>query len=164
MSVQEFEVYGQKYRITKLNAFQQFHVTRRLYAVSSGFGTGLDYLMKNGGAERMKKEGLNFLGVIEPVVAAIGRMSNEDSEYVINTCLGAVFRSQSGGAWVPVMPVPGQLQFEDIQLPAMLALTWRVLQENLAGFFLDLLSALRPMMPEGGQESNSSASETGKTG
>jgi hypothetical protein len=162
MSVQEFDVYGKTYRIGKLNAFQQFHITRRLFPVSKALGSGLDFLREQGGAKAMQEKGVNFLHLVEPLGEALARMSNEDSEYIINTALSIVQRKQGEGVWAPVQSAPGHFQFDDIELPQMLAITWRVLRQNLAGFFFELLSALRPAAEE--DQSNSSPSGTAKAG
>lgn len=149
-SIQQ-EVYGHLYRIGKMDAIRQFHVTRKLAAVSAGLGEGIARLQAGGGAKALLSEGAGAMRVITPLMEAVGRMSNEDAEYVIGTCLGVVQRNQGVGgapAWSPVQASPGILMFPDIQMSCMIALVWRVMEFNLGGFFSELLSVLPAPEPE----------------
>ena len=143
MSTIEHEVYGNVYQFGKMDAIRQFHVMRRLAAVSSGLGEGIMRLQKIGGArEILSDDGPGIMSVVAPLLDAIGKMSNEDSEYVINTCLSVVKRRQGATSFSPVQITSGQLMFPDIGMTCMVALVWRVLEFNLGGFFSELLSAL----------------------
>lgn len=155
-------IYGHAYKFGRLNAMQQFHVMRRLYAVSAALGEGFDTLRKQGGAETLlqKEKETNILEIITPLIRAIGQMSDQDAEYIISTCLGVVERQGAGG-WSRVQVAPGQLMFQDIDMPCMMALTWRVLETNLSGFFFDLLSGFPAAM---GVEMGSSLSPEKTTG
>jgi hypothetical protein len=144
MSSVQHEVYGNTYQFGKLSAMEQFHVMRRLASVSSGLGEGVMRLKNSGGAVELLKDGSKAMGVVAPLLEAIGRMSNEDSEYVINTCLKVV-RRQQGPAWSQVQASPGVLMFPDIGMTAMVALVWRTLEFNLGGFFSELLSVFPAM-------------------
>ena len=155
----QHEVYGSTYQFGKLSAMEQFHVMRRLASVSSGLGEGISRLQQAGGAKALLADGGAALDVVSPLLRAIGSMSNEDSEYVINTCLKVVRRRQGEVAWAQVQSSPGVLMFPDIGMTAMIALVWRVLEFNLGGFFSELLSAL-PAAVEEGQTSNSPISRT----
>jgi hypothetical protein len=145
------EVFGHSYSFGSLNAMQQFHVMRRLYAVSAGLGEGFSKLQEKGGAKALEEQVTNpeatrsvdLLEIMGPLLRAVGQMSDEDVEYVINTCLSVVEREIPGGTgWAKVMPQPGMIMFQDIKMPQMLALVWWTLRGNLSGFFLDLLSGL----------------------
>ncbi len=137
------EVYGKTYQFGKLSAMEQFHVMRRLAAVSSGLGEGISKLQAAGGAAAiLSRDPSQIVSVVSPLMTAIGKMSNEDSEYVINTCMKVVQRKEGDVAWTPVQSSPGHLMYADIGLTAMVALVWRTLEFNLGGFFSELLSAL----------------------
>lgn len=143
MSVADKTVRDNAYRIGKMSAIQQFHVTRRLGAVSGALGEGLSRLVKSGGAARLLESGGDgAMTVIEPLLTAIGRMTDEDSNYVINTCLAHVTRRVGETAWSPVQSSPGNMMFPDVDMFVMLVLVWHVLEFNLQGFFSALLSAL----------------------
>lgn len=160
---EERDVYGHRYKIGTLNAMQQFHVMRRLYSVSSGAMEGFNKLQEKGGSAMLEKhlsgtkdaDDVNILEVIQPLLRAVGQMRDEDVEYVFNQCLSVVERQMPGATgWARVQSSPGQLMFDDIQMPQMLALTWHVLRVNVSGFFLDLLSGLAaPETKESGSSS-----------
>jgi hypothetical protein len=148
---EERDVYGHKYRIGSLSAMQQFHVMRRLYAVSAAMMEGFNRLQEKGGAAALEShlagevdaKDVNILEVIQPLLRAVGQMRDEDAEYVFGTCLAVVERQMPGATgWARIQTSPGQLMFDDIQMPQMMALTWHVLRVNVSGFFFDLLSGL----------------------
>ena len=115
------EVGGNSYRIGRLDARKQFHVARRLAPILPALGgmkTGKDMMMS-----------------IAPVAEALSKMSEEDTDYVLDTCLAVCQRIQGNGQGAPLMARGGGLMFQDIDMPQMIQLTIQVLRENLAGFF-----------------------------
>lgn len=124
----EFEVSGAKYRAGRLNAFQQFHVVRRLGAIAGALGAVVASV--KGGAS---VDADDALSLVDPVLRIIGQMSDADTDYVLRVCLGVVQRQNTGGAWSQVM-TGSQLLFEDIDLPSMMQIVWRVLEPYVAGF------------------------------
>lgn len=159
MSTVEHEVYGNVYQFGKMDAIRQFHVMRRLGTVSSGLGEGISRLSAAGGAAELLRDGSRAMLVVGPLLEAIGRMTNEDSEYVINTCLAVVKRRQGATSFSPVQVNPGQLMFPDISMTCMIALVFRTLEHNVGGFFSELLSAL----PAPAVEEQTSSSQTSRT-
>jgi hypothetical protein len=129
------------YQFGKLDAFQQFHVARRLGAVTSGLGEGIVQLQAGGGAAKLADSG-GIMRVVQPLLEAIGRMQDSDANYVMHTCLSVVKRKQGATSWASVQTAPGYLMFPDIEMTCMIALVYRVLEFNLGGFFSELLSAL----------------------
>lgn len=123
---------GQNYRIGKLNALTQFHVVRRLGPVLATMGVSMGML----------KQGLNltqesFLELLGPITGVLAQMSNEDTDYIIFTCLSAVSRQQGDTGFAPVATA-NRLMFEDIDLPAMLRLVVEVLKASLGNFLMEL--------------------------
>lgn len=119
----EFEIGGQNYRIGKLTPFQQFHVVRRLAPVLSGMAM-------------VKEEGdVTFSQLLVPIANAIAKMSDEDCDFILFTCLGVVQRQQQT-AWAGVYRTGTQvLMFDDIDLTSMMQIAVKVIQENLGSFF-----------------------------
>lgn len=68
-----------------------------------------------------------------PLVEAIAKMSTEDSEYVLNTCLDTCTRQQAGGGWQRLR-VSGRFLFDDIDMQIMMRLVVEVVKENLSNF------------------------------
>lgn len=131
----EFEIAGQAYRADKLNAFQQLHVARRIAPVMGAAITPeLIASFKSAASEPEGTAALDGLSLFEPLAKAFGAMSDADVEFITKTCLGAVSRQQGPG-WQRVMTASGQLMFQDLELPAMLQITWKVIEDNLKGFF-----------------------------
>ena len=61
-------------------------------------------------------------------------MSNEDSEYVVRTCLAAVTRA-SGQGWAPVRTKEGVVMFQDMGVQEVLQLSAAVIRGNMSNFF-----------------------------
>jgi hypothetical protein len=116
------EINGQSYRIGRLDAKKQFHVARRLAPLLAGLGGAL------------KPEAKGFAELVSPIAEALAKMSDEDTDYVLDTCLMVVQRQQGEG-WQNVMVKGGGLMFQDIDLPTMLRLAVAVIQQNLGSFF-----------------------------
>jgi len=124
---EEIEVNGYSYRLAKLDAMSQFHITRRLGGVLAAMRDGA--------------EGGDILSVL---MQAISELSDADSEYIIAKCLNGCMRRQDGDAgWAPVFR-HNQMMFADIAMPDMLRLTWATLQANLSDFFTSLRSGSLP--------------------
>jgi hypothetical protein len=117
----EFEINGQTYRSSKLNARQQFHVSRRLAPVLGGLATA------SGSAAE------DFAHFLQPIADAVAKMSDDDCDYILDTCL-AVVQRQQGTAWAQIF-VAKNIMFEDIDMAAMLQIAAKVIQENLGSFF-----------------------------
>ena len=130
----EVKVGDQSYRIGKLDAMKQFHVTRRILPFFTEIAKATTDIPD---FSAMSEEDRNiefFKALAGPLSTALSAMKDEDSEYIIYTCLGAVSRQQ-GQTWAPVVARGHSLMFEDIDLATMLRLTSEVVQENLSGFF-----------------------------
>lgn len=134
----EVEIKGAIYRTGKLTPFQQFHVSRRLAPAMLALGKGAASLpAKEEGEPTSTEELLAF----EPLVDAVSKMSNVDSEYILNCCLDTCTKKQGTG-W-QVIRVAGQWVFEDIDLEVMMRLVVETIKENL-GNFMPGVSASSP--------------------
>lgn len=118
----DIEVNGNVYRIGRMDARKQFHVSRRLAPLLAGIG----------GAISGKKA--DVTATFQPIAEALAQMSDEDTDYILDNCLAVVSRQQ-GNQFAPVMARGGNMMFEDIDLPTMMQLTISVIRENLGGFF-----------------------------
>lgn len=117
----EVEIDGRTYRLGKLSAMTQFHVSRRLLPVF----TSLD-------GEKGE--------MLPRLMDAVSKLSDDDSEYVIGKCLADCAVKRDGDAgWAPIYR-NGQLMFEEIGMAGMLRLTFATIEENLASFFTGLPS------------------------
>ncbi len=119
----EVEVDGFAYQIGQLNAFDQLHVFKRLLPMLAGLNV-------EGDGDLAAKAAKGF----EAMAANLQKLSDQDCDYIVNTCLTAV-RRKVGNTWAPVMTRDKQLMYQDIKLTVMLNLTGQVIQENLSDFF-----------------------------
>lgn len=115
------------YRTGKLSPIIQLHIARRLAPAFAAMGLR---------ASDLKGQSDVTLGdFLEPIAEIASRMSDEDVEYVIYSCLNVISKQQ-GERWMPVLLHGSKkLQFEDIDMPVMMRLAAAVVQENLGGFF-----------------------------
>lgn len=117
------EVGGFTYRIGRMDVRKQFHVARRIGPAMLGFLGG------------SMIKGAKLADMIGPVINALSKMSDEDSDYVLDQCMAVVSRAENGGEWARIVAPGGGMMFQDIGLPQMLKLAQEVLSENLRGFF-----------------------------
>lgn len=128
-------VNGHDYRVGKMGALAQFHVARRLTPVLAIMGITahqLSQAMAKGAASDF-----DFLPMLGPISEVVSKMTDEESEYVIFTCLGVVERAVVLQGTEPKhqhVTTQGQLVFQDMDMPTMLRLVVAVVQDNLGGF------------------------------
>lgn len=126
------EIKGATYQIGRMPPITQFHISRRLGPMLAVLGISLSQL-ENGA----KKTVLDFAPMLGPVMDIMSKMSNEDSEFIIFTCLAVVKRDQGEGRFAPITKGTAMM-FDDIDMPAMLRLVVEVLRTNLGGFLQGL--------------------------
>ena len=141
--MEEMELRSVKYRIGRLDAFKQLHVSRRLAPMFFALGQGAAAAANRPEPSQLAQENDDsvdptvFGTIVEafkPVAAALSKMPDDDVEYVIKTCLGVVER-QSGAGWAKVLNGQGHLMFNDLEMSDMIQLTRAVIQRNLGNFF-----------------------------
>lgn len=129
----DFEYGGHQYRIGKLDAFKQLHVARRVAPVLTGLA---DMAMASGGKD------LDFKSAVEPIVQAVAKLTDEDTEIIVGSCLSVVARKVDSKTMAPVFK-DGSCMFDDIDLVGLLRLTAKVIEVNLGNIF--------GALPTGGQ-------------
>ncbi|KAA8563205.1 hypothetical protein FX985_03273 [Pseudomonas extremaustralis] len=151
----EFDLGADTYRIGKLNAFQQFHLSRKVAPV---IPTLIPVFLKlKGSAKELAAavaagaendaagkplsgdlEGLASL--MQPFADGIANMPDETAEFILCTCLGVVQRKQ-GDTWFPVWNASKNVcMFDDLDLGVMLKLSVRVITESLGPFLRGMLT------------------------
>lgn len=130
-----FEFGNRKFSLTKLDAFKQFHIVRRMGPTLTEVLPELQKIAGikdfDGLPEDKKMEKLAKLAT--PFMTGLSKLSDEDSNYVLHGLLGSV-QMNANGAWVPVYS-NGNLMVADLELPALLNLAGRAFFYNLSGFF-----------------------------
>lgn len=111
---------GQTYRVGLMGVMTEFHVSRRMGAAMVETITNS---LRHGDA-------LTLL----PEVLAWGGLSNEDTNYIVNACMGCLTRHDSAReAWAPVW-INGTPMFQDIDHKAVRHLVTEVLRIRIGPF------------------------------
>lgn len=134
----EFEIKGKKYRVAKLDVFQQLKVSRKLLPILAGLMAdigSIKTLLPAGG--KIENEQFDALApllekVLPRIAEELSALSDEDTDAIIHPCLAKVSR-QHLKSWVPVFN-QGSLAFDDIDLFVMLQLVARVVADSLGNF------------------------------
>ena len=142
----ELELNGQIYRLGRLNAMQQFHVSRKLAPV---LPTVLPLLasIESGSLMRALDGQPEELASASHLFAqSLSDMSDDNAEYIIATCLASVMRQQ-GNAWGAVWR-EGCCMFDDMDLCVVGQLVFKVLKQSLGGFIAGLATNAMSASPE----------------
>ena len=133
----EIELSGQQYRIGKLTAMPQFHVSRRIAPIIPTLIPVFMKLAKGGVAGDLS----GFSEALGPFADGIAAMDDAASEFVLSTCLSAVSR-QNGQTWATIWNRQhNTCMFDDIDLGVMINLTVSVIQDSLAPFIRGLVTS-----------------------
>lgn len=140
---------GSTYRIGKLNAFQQFHLSRKVAPIiptlipifiklqSSRSATGESDAHLAG---PLSGDLAGMAEVMTPFAEGIANMPDDTAEFVLSTCLSAVSRKQ-GNAWSQVWnSSKNTCMFDDLDIGVMIKLSVRVITESLGPFLRGMLS------------------------
>lgn len=143
----EINVGPHRYMVGRLDAFAQFHVSRRIAPVVPTLLPVLAEFSKNEvqaalasaqSADQVEITAFSGLGVaVMPFAEALAQMSDDNADYVIKTCLSVVKRVTDGG--LSAVSRQGNLMFDDLDLSALLPLVIAVLRSSLGNFIQGLL-------------------------
>lgn len=136
--IAEFEVLDYTYRAGRIDAMTQFHITRRLATVLASFKD----------VAKLAGDGASIgIDALEPVAVALGRLPDEDVEYIIGKALAVVSRRKGNDTgWAQIWNSAAKRpMFDDIEMPQMLMITMHVVQATLSPFLPGL-----PFKSDGG--------------
>lgn len=136
----EFEVDGKLYRIGKLSAFEQFHLSRKIAPLIPPLIPVFMELSKSGG---LSGDLTKLPTLLQPFADGLASMSDAASEAVLNTCLSVISRkSDIGESWVRIWHKDKKVfMFEDLNsMELVIPLVIRVIQDSLGPFIQGLLS------------------------
>lgn len=138
----EITLNEQQYRVGKLDAMKQFHVTRRIGPLLPKLVPALmgkDKLLAVIGSDALTEQAaIDAAEAVAPFVNALADMTDEASEYVITACMGVVTRQQANG-WRPVWG-GGTSLFDDMDMGVIGPLVVRVISESLGPFLRGLFT------------------------
>ena len=137
----EVEVNGQAYLITKLSARQQLQIVKRLAPVLQGL-LPLWAMVQQQETGQMAPSELAFHAAVA-LSNTISSLSDQDTDFVLDMCLGAVRYKGPGGTWAPLRAGnngSGQVMLDAADdLATQMRLLWEVLYDNMRNFSLDTL-------------------------
>ena len=142
--MEQIEIGGQSYTIGRLNALDQFHVSRKIAPIIPTIMPIIAEIAKGDLAKTLESidenepaelDSLSPLGkALEPFMEAFAKMPEEDANYVIHKCLSMVKRN---GAVV----CRGQsIMFDDLDMDQILPLIIAVIRVSLSNFIQGLLT------------------------
>lgn len=130
------------YLIGTLDAMKQWAIAKRFF--SQARKEREEWEQKEISAGRKPEDfkwldgkGNEHFGFKDPgLYSLIYAMSDEESNVVIYTSLLAVQRKGDNGGWFPVMTQgTNRLQFADMKMESLIALTFAVIEDNIDSFF-----------------------------
>lgn len=131
-----FIINGHEYATIKMRVLDQLNLTRRLAPAlgamvkSIGPSASKAAIVGDMTDEQAQERALTFIPI---ALDAIAGMSEADSNWVTLKCLECVQRKTDGG--YGQVARGDSIMFDDMELPEMLQVVGRVIQENLASFF-----------------------------
>jgi hypothetical protein len=140
MTENSFKINDEEFQLTKLSAMKQFHVARKVAPILADLLPAMAGIQKINDkkpeSQLTESEKLEeFARVLGPVVEGLSKLSDKDSEYVLNSLLSsAEVKQKQFGSWAKVATEHG-LQIQNLDLPILLQVAGRAFVFNLAGFF-----------------------------
>lgn len=137
----EFDLNGVEYRIGKLSAIQQLHVSRRIAPLIPPLVPLFAKFSKEGLTQNLA----SLPEAMQPMADALANLSDDSAEYVVTTCMSVV-RRREGDQWMPVWNArAGMAQYEDLNdVGTMLNVVVRVITDNLSNFMRGLPFGQQP--------------------
>ncbi|MGH3056399.1 MAG: phage tail assembly chaperone [Gaiellaceae bacterium] len=124
------------FEIGDLDVIKAFHVARRVAPIQVAIGMSVAELVRSTQdvsddmvGEKMMASGMEV----------VSKMSDEDVDYVIHTCL-TVVKKKVGDRWA-MMQVGGKLMFKDTSMQTMVRLVIETIRGNVQDFFVAPLDA-----------------------
>ena len=135
----EFTLNGAQYRAAKLDTFKQLHLSRKIAPVIPTLIPVFIGLSKNQGNLAASMDKLAIL--LQPFADGLAELSDENSEYMMTTCLSVVKRLQ-GETWVPIWSQSQKVcMFDDIELGGLIEICIMVIKDSLGSFIQGLLTS-----------------------
>lgn len=137
--LRNFELNGKKFKLSKLDAFKQFHVARRIGPMLSDLVSSSQMIGNLNQDEMSDGEKLEqFSKLAKPFMDGISKLSDADADYVLLRLLSCVeVHQEQFNSWAKVS-TESAIAMQDLELPILLQIAGRSLMFNLSGFFASL--------------------------
>jgi hypothetical protein len=128
----EFSIKEVRYQTHKMDVFKQAQVMRKLLPIVASLA-GLSKLRPAAPGQPLDPEMLKES--FEPIANALSGLSDETFQYILESCVKVVKRSD-GDRWVNLWNEQAKaLQYQDLDLMTLIQIMSQVISENLGGFF-----------------------------
>lgn len=132
----DFEIGGNKFKLSKIDALKQFHIVRRIGPLISEILPVLGGIAKVPSAGMSEAQKLDeFAKIASPLMTGLSKLSDDDANFVLFRLLSSVEVYQEPfKCWAKVANEAG-IQMQDLGLPILLQCAGRALAFNLKDFF-----------------------------
>jgi hypothetical protein len=139
MSDRVFTIGDKEFQLSKISAFKQFHIVRRVAPILADLLPAMKTVQKVSESKELTEDQKldQFAEIATPLMNGLSKLSDADSELVLYGLLNAVEIKQSTGNWAFVAK-GSMLMMQDLELPLLLQIAGRAFMYNLAGFFAGL--------------------------
>ena len=140
----EFELHDRKFRVKKLSAFGQLHLSRKVAPLLPPLAPLLVEMSKKGKDKPLSSELLLFADLAMPFAEALASMRDQDAEQIFTMTLESVEvqTERHQNVWMPLW-IGGAKSASVIELDdaaKLLPIVTRVVIHNLGNFFDGLLT------------------------
>lgn len=129
----DVDIRGTQYRVGKLSAMKQLHVSRKIAPLLPPL---LPIMLRlDAGKPGALTENLAALPeLVQPFADGLAALPDEHADYVVGECLAVVQRRQ-GNAWFSIWAAGAkQPTYDDIDLAVVMDLTVKVIADSLGPF------------------------------
>lgn len=138
MTEKDFTIGAREFKLSKVDAFKQFHIVRRISPILADLLPGIkefQKLSKKDNSQLSDDDKFEqFVPLAAPLIAGFSKLSDDDSNYVLLGLLSSVEIKQEHGNWARVA-TKDMIMIQDMELPMLLQIAGRAFMYNLSSFF-----------------------------
>jgi hypothetical protein len=133
-----FSFNNKEFKLNKINALKQYHITRRISPLLGEIIPVFSKIAKSNTENLAEDEKIEHMILLaEPLLKGFAKMSEADSEKLLHDLLMSVEMKQPSGNWAKLSN-GDSLMFADLDLKTLLVAAGRVFMFNLSDFFVAL--------------------------
>lgn len=141
VSDRDFEIGQRKFKLSKLDAFKQFHIVRRLGPLLADLLPAMKGVQKVQSSKLSEEEKFDQMAAMAaPFMTGLSKLSDADADLVLMGLLSSVEVQQATGNWARIAQ-SNMVMIQDLELPVLLQIAGRAFMFNLSGFFSALPQA-----------------------
>lgn len=137
MSDRDFAIGNQNFKLSKIDAFKQFHVVRRITPILAELLPTMKNVSDVKALETMSNDAKleKMAAFVGPIMQGLSKLSDADADFVLLGLLASVeVQQEPAKNWARIAQ-NGMMMIQDFELPALLQIAGRAFMFNLSGFF-----------------------------